>query len=435
MTKKKNNSNLGLTLSILCLCVYLSTPNSISANYIPIPTSNIKLSLDQLTLHSYSFTAQKRSGFSLGPVSVQTERGLTIIHFNTGKKIEYRTFDTHSSEEAAVELVDILKRMIADKATFAILAHDSAAKGLAAQTETLRELSFLKLSTLKNRQAYLMHNFEDSLYESVDDISISKTLSVPSNISDDTIYFPKIKYEFEPNKNRYIAHAGGEVNGIRSTNSRQALDESYQKGFRLFELDIVETSDGKLVAAHDWGMWARFTDYSGALPPTLAEFKKYKIYGDYNTLDFDDINAWFTAHPDAILVTDKINDPSLFASNFVDKSRLFMELFSFLAIEEGSQNGINTIISQEALMAIKGDKLNFLKINNIQYVAVSRRIIANQTKLLLKLRDGGIKVYVYNVNFDAGKDEQYVQENEIGLVYGMYADKWIFDKISEDFSR
>ncbi|MDO1499283.1 hypothetical protein Q2T40_03290 [Winogradskyella maritima] len=45
----------------------------------------------------------------------------------------------------------------------------------------------------------------------------------------------------------------------------------------------------------------------------------------------------------------------------------------------------------------------------------------------MKLREAGIKVYVYNVNFDPGKDEQYVQDNELGLVYGMYADKWISD--------
>ncbi|KKN29672.1 hypothetical protein LCGC14_0841780, partial [marine sediment metagenome] len=215
----------------------------------------------------------------------------------------------------------------------------------------------------------------------------------------------------------------------------QALDENYKKGFRLFELDIIETSDGKLVAAHDWKMWARFTDYTGTLPPTLAEFKKHKIYGDYETLDVEGVNDWFAAHPDATLITDKVNDPIAFAKGFVDSKRLIMELFSLLAIEEASQNGINTIISQEPLLAIKGDKLTYLAVNNIKYVAVSRRIIASNTKLLLQLRDQGIKVYVYNVNFDSGKDENYVQENEIGLVYGMYADKWVFDKNLKSLSK
>ena len=147
------------------------------------------------------------------------------------------------------------------------------------------------------------------------------------------------------------------------------------------------------------------------------------------------INEWFAAHPDAILVTDKLNDPIGFANAFVDKDRLIMELFSAMSIEEATNNGIKAMISQEPLMRLKGDKLNYLAINNVKYAAVSRRIIANQTKLMLQLKEKGIKVYVYNVNFDPGKDEKYVQENEIGLVYGMYADKWVFDADDKKLSK
>ena len=103
-----------------------------------------------------------------------------------------------------------------------------------------------------------------------------------------------------------------------------------------------------------------------------------------------------------------------------------MELFSVMAVEEALNNGINAMLSQEPLLGLVGDKLNYLSVNNIEYVALSRRMISSQTKLLEQLRDQGIKVYVYNVNFDPGKDETYVLDNEIGLVYGMYADKWAF---------
>ena len=382
----------------------------------------------EIILNSHSFNAHKRSNFTIGGQVEQIERGLTIIHFHTANKFEYRNFDTYSSEEASEKMVDILWRMQKNKAVFAILAHDSAAKSLLQQSEKLAAMGFSKLSSLKGRQAYIMHNLTGSIYENVDDISASLKLDIPKNVSDNHIYFPKVSYPFEPNNNRYIAHAGGEVNGIKSTNSKQALDQNYKKGFRLFELDIIETADGKLVAAHDWKMWARFTDYKGALPPSHAEFMKHKIYGDYTTLDLKGINAWFRAHPDATLVTDKVNDPVAFADQFVDKNRLIMELFSLMAVEEASKNGITAMISQEPLMGMTGDKLNYLSINAIKYVAVSRRIIASQTKLLLQLKEQGIKVYVYNVNFDPAKDEKYVQENEIGLVYGMYADTWVFDQ-------
>ena len=51
---------------------------------------------------------------------------------------------------------------------------------------------------------------------------------------------------------------------------------------------------------------------------------------------------------------------------------------------------------------------------------------------MLQLKKHGIKVYVYNVNFDPGKDEKYVYNYELGLVYGMYADKWVFDEPASD---
>ena len=384
-----------------------------------------------IILNSNSFNAHKRSSFTIAGQMEHIERGLTVIHFNTAKKFEYSTFDTYSSEEASEKMVDILWRMQKNNAVFVILAHDSAANSLLEQFGKLSKMGFSQLSALKGRQAYIMHNFDGDIYENINDTSATITLSIPKDVSDNQIYFPKVQYQFKPNNNRYIAHAGGEVNGVKSTNSKQALDQNYKKGFRLFELDIIETSDGKLVAAHDWKMWARFTDYEGTLPPSHAEFMKRKIYGDYTTLDLKGINNWFAAHSDATLVTDKVNDPIVFANQFVDKDRLIMELFTVMAVEEASKNGINAMISQQPLMKMAGDKLSYLSINNIKYVALSRRIIATQTKLMLQLREQGIKVYVYNVNFDPGKDEKYVQENEIGLVYGMYADKWVFDRDDE----
>ena len=392
----------------------------------PVPVSeDINNTIE---LKSYSFNAKKRSAFIIGGVSEQIERGLTIIHFNTSLKYEYKTFDTYSSTEACEQAIDVIESLIDKKAFFTILAHDSAANTLLNNSKELRVLGLHQLKSIKGRQAYIMHNFNGEVFESVDDVEASLSLTIPKNISDSNIFFPKVTYEFEPNNNRYIAHAGGEINGVKSTNSKDALDLNYKNGFRLFELDIIETADKKLVAAHDWKMWARFTDYNGALPPTLAEFKKHKIYGDYHTLDMDGINTWFKNHPDAILVTDKVNDPIAFAKAFVDKSRLIMELFSQMAIEEAAAHGIQTMISQDPLMQIKGDKIDYLAINNIKYVAVSRRIISGKTKLMLRLKEQGIKVYVYNVNFDPGKDEKYVYDNELGLVYGMYADKWVFDE-------
>ncbi len=427
MKEGKLISERYLIIGLLYLGVSIGFIHSTNAINEAPSIGSIGIEKRQLVLHSHSFNAKKRSNFNIAGLTEHVERGLTIIHFNSSEKYEFRTFDTYSSEEASQKMIDILWRMQKNKAVFAILAHDSAASSFLKRSAELKKMGFSKLSMLQNRQAYIMHNFNKEIFESIDDISVTLKLEIPENVLDNQIYFPRIRYEFEPNNNRYIAHAGGEVNGIRSTNSKEALDQNYAKGFRLFELDIIETSDQKLVAAHDWKMWARFTDYTGELPPSHEEFMKHKIYGSYKTLDLAGINAWFKAHPDATLVTDKVNDPIGFSKQFVDKNRLIMELFSVMTVEQASKNGINAMISQEPLMKLIGDKLNFLTVNNVKYVGLSRRLIASQTKLLLQLKEHGIKVYVYNVNFDPGKDELYVQENEIGLVYGMYADKWVFE--------
>lgn len=419
-----------LPLLISCLCI-----STVTANVVGEPSgcatefSKVSAFNDgHILLNSYSFNAKKRSSFTINGVSEQINRGLTVIHFNSADTFEFKTFDTYGSEDSAAEFVQTLKALKDGKGTYLILAHDSASKSLQKFAKEIEALGFATLSKLVNRQAYTVHNFGGTISEKVHDISIHLDLVIPAGLDDKTIYFPKPSWDFVPSNDRYIAHAGGEVNGVKSTNSWEALDENYRKGFRLFELDIIETSDGKYVAAHDWRMWSRFTDYGGTLPVSHAEFMKHKIYGKYTTLDMKGINKWFAAHPDAILITDKVDDPIRFADQFQFRDRLIMELFSPLAIEEAAEHNITSMISQEPLAKLSGDKMAYLAINKVKYVAVSRRIIPSQTDFLLKLKEHGLKVYVYNVNFDPGKDEKYVFENELGLVYGMYADKWVFDQ-------
>ena len=39
---------------------------------------------------------------------------------------------------------------------------------------------------------------------------------------------------------RFIAHAGGQIEGMNYTNSLEALNNSYKNGFRLFELILLK---------------------------------------------------------------------------------------------------------------------------------------------------------------------------------------------------
>lgn len=227
---------------------------------------------------------------------------------------------------------------------------------------------------------------------------------------------------------RFIAHAGGTIDGLSYTNSLEAMNYSYSLGFRLFELDIIETADGYFVAAHDWDGWKKQTGYIGTLPPTLNDFKQFKIHNRYTPMTIDDINRWFAAHDDAVLVTDKINKPHAFSGEFIDPSRLIMELFSWDAVEQANSNSIQAMPTWDIVERIQGDVVKFLKNNNIKFIASSRNILEDQYALLNEIKKEGIKVYAFHVNHKKGYDENYMLCHELEYFYGMYADNWDFDK-------
>ncbi|VAW54369.1 hypothetical protein MNBD_GAMMA05-927 [hydrothermal vent metagenome] len=141
------------------------------------------------------------------------------------------------------------------------------------------------------------------------------------------------------------------------------------------------------------------------------------------------INNWFNTHSDAILVTDKVNDPIDFSNSFIGKNRLMMELFSLKAVKEGISSGIKSAMpSKKNLKKTKSDKVAFLKKLGITDIVNSRRIINKKVGLVRELVDAGIHIYAFHIHFDEGKDEAYVACNEHQYFYGIYADDWNFNE-------
>lgn len=94
-----------------------------------------------------------------------------------------------------------------------------------------------------------------------------------------------------------VAHAGGGIDGKHYTNSIAALGASYQRGFRLFEIDFLRTLDGEFVCGHDWG-------YFGGARIRAEELEIPRARIDPPPCTLDDLVDWFRAHPDSRLVSD-----------------------------------------------------------------------------------------------------------------------------------
>ena len=119
----------------------------------------------------------------------------------------------------------------------------------------------------------------------------------------------KLKYIKTVENNNYMAHALGGIYGENYTNSKEALESNYNKGVRLFEVDINLTADGKLVCVHGW----KKSDYENKMGMeynsdnnimTYEEFKKVKIKGKYTTMGFDNLVDYMKKYKDIYVMID-----------------------------------------------------------------------------------------------------------------------------------
>lgn len=85
-----------------------------------------------------------------------------------------------------------------------------------------------------------------------------------------------------------IAHALGTIEGKTYTNSRESFRNAIDAGFKWFEVDLVETSDGEVVAYHnletmqpDMGTDTHISQVSH------ATFMRMRHYGKFHPLDLD----------------------------------------------------------------------------------------------------------------------------------------------------
>jgi glycerophosphoryl diester phosphodiesterase len=113
----------------------------------------------------------------------------------------------------------------------------------------------------------------------------------------------------------FVAHALGGVTVTTAsgsqvvytyTNCKEAFEQNYAKGYRIFEVDLIPTRDGGLVARHDWSA-ALFRSLGQPVPknvPRTSDFMATKILGRYTPLDVNGVVQLMREHPDIFVITD-----------------------------------------------------------------------------------------------------------------------------------
>ena len=216
----------------------------------------------------------------------------------------------------------------------------------------------------------------------------------------------------------FIAHAGGAVKGLTYTNSLEAFNASYEKGYRFFEVDFSWTSDREIVAIHDWekSFKKMFFVQKNIVIPTEAQFLRLKSKLRLTQLSLNDVLRWAEQKKNVFIVTDIKNEnlevlekiPLEFRRYIIPQAYTYQEYAEI--IEIGYSNVILTLYK----MNIDHDSVLYFS-KRFSPFAITMHWSVAQSGLAKLLFQHKTRVYAHTVN----DINLLVSLRKIG-VYGIY---------------
>lgn len=219
-----------------------------------------------------------------------------------------------------------------------------------------------------------------------------------------------------------IAHGGG-VGQYVYTNSIEAVENSIQQGFHFIEIDLLQTSDDRLVGGHDWVTFKKLTKYGDLSnsPLALDEVKDLKIREKLQPITGEDISELMAKYPDWILVTDKIDNFELILKDIPYPERIVVEVFSVKDYVKALQSGIKfPLFSAENVTMAK-----IARIYNFPLIAINiRRMFAEQDriKMLENFVSDGVGVWGYYTTFKRKDDANFLRGSLGRYITKVYTD-------------
>lgn len=233
-----------------------------------------------------------------------------------------------------------------------------------------------------------------------------------------------------------IAHAFGGIEEYAYTNSLEAFLENYQEGQRVFEVDLGFSSDGILVATHDWKMFynmANIPSVNSEYPPlSLEKFRSASLYEKYTPLTWEEIALLMKAFPDIYIVTDTkyTTDPYItdafnqIVEVGIDVSPSILdriipqiynnEMYDIICEIYPWQSVIYTLYGQTVEEFSYDNVLNFVEENGI--LVVTTFPARSDWSFISKLYDLGVSVYMHTFN-DTEQVEKWITSHHIQGVY------------------
>ena len=198
-----------------------------------------------------------------------------------------------------------------------------------------------------------------------------------------------------------VAHAGGALNGVSYTNSLEALNVNVMH-YDIFEIDLLRTSDGVIVCAHDWPGYWRAAGESLFHAPSYSEFLESSLRLPWTPCDLESLNSWMSDNPDKKIILDsKSSDAvSIYAEArriLNDKSsNVYPQIYNINNFEKvDSMNWAGVLWSLYKRPMPVSRVLDLSVDLDLSAIVISRDIVGSHAEPLI---EAGRVVYVHTVN-------------------------------------
>jgi len=218
----------------------------------------------------------------------------------------------------------------------------------------------------------------------------------------------------------YIAHAGGGYKEKTYSNSKEALLNSIQSGYKLIELDLMVTADKYIFASHDLNFYNNIcgTKILSIKDLYLKDIKSCNLKNNsiFSILTEVEINKIFLKNKELILITDKIRDYKLLKTKFKFKNRIIVETFSVSDYLYAKYIGI-----KNPMYYYNGRKINkfFIEIFRPKIISTPINLVQDQNIFLKKFFKKKNLILAYTSN-DKNFNERYLNKS----ISAVYTDFW-----------
>jgi len=182
-----------------------------------------------------------------------------------------------------------------------------------------------------------------------------------------------------------IAMAGAPDGDLIGTNSLEALNTTYEAGYRDIEIRVCWTEDKEAVLLSSWKDLSRYFDTYQNSEITLEEFRNLQMKNGLTSMDFLDLIAWVREHPDVRIYAQAERSEDYFMKCMDNYAGSIID--QFVAIVPGmvEYSGLYpSVLNLDVGGNTAGQLMEFIKLNHVAAVVMSKEAAAGAYKEILK---------------------------------------------------